>query len=76
MTQDTITYIITGVVLFVMFIAIYVYVVRMTISLKRQLWNQKQMVKLLCTIARKLGADGGQFIDEVERKLDVPDDEL
>lgn len=76
MQQDYITYIVAGLVVFAALLAAYVYVVRMTISLKRQLWNQKQMVKLLCIIAKRLGEDPGKYISVVEEKLEVPDDQL
>lgn len=76
MQQDYITYIVAGLVVLVGFLAIYVYLIRMTISLKRQLWNQKQMVKLLCIIAKRLGEDPGKYISVVEEKTESPDDQL
>lgn len=76
MEQDTITYIVAGLVVFGLLLAAYVYIVRMTISLKRQLWNQKQTVKLLCIIAKRLGEDPGKYISVVEEKTEVPDDQL
>lgn len=76
MTQDTIAYIVIGLVVLGILIAIYVYFIRMIIRLKRQLWNQKQTVKLLCIIARRLGEDPGKYISVVEEKTEVPDDQL
>lgn len=76
MYQDTITYIIAGLVVFGLLLAAYVYIIRMTISLKRQLWNQKQTVKLLCIIAKRLGEDPDKYIGVVEEKTEVPDDQL
>lgn len=76
MNQDVVTYLVAGLVVFGVLLAAYVYILRMTISLKRQLWNQKQTVRLLCLIAKRLGEHPGEYIEDIEKKLEVPDDQL
>jgi len=76
MDQDFATYLVMGLVALGVLIAVYIFLIRYTISLKRQLWNQKQTVKLLCIIAKRLGEDPGKYISLVEEKTEVPDDQL
>lgn len=51
-------------------IGIAYFLFRWIFEVKKQLWNQKQMVKLLCIIAKKLGEDPEVYIKQIEKTLD------
>lgn len=74
--MDFTTYLVMALVALGVLIGIYIFLIRYTISLKRQLWNQKQTVKLLCIIAKRLGEDPSRYISVVEEKTDAPDDQI
>ncbi len=59
----------------IVWLVISFYFFRWTFSVKRQLWNQRQMIYILIKMAEKLGA-GGDDLDTIRRKLDVSDEYL
>jgi len=76
MKDDLATYLVIGLLALGVVLAAFYYLTRWALSMKRQLWNQKQMIRLLCIIAKRLGEDPGKYISVVEEKVDVPDEKL
>jgi len=74
--MDTATYLVIGLLALGVVLAAFYYLTRWALSMKRQLWNQKQMIRLLCIIAKRLGEDPGQYISVVEEKVEMPDEKL
>ena len=76
MKDDLATYLVIGLLVLGAILAAFYYLTRWALSMKRQLWNQKQMIRLLCIIAKRLGEDPGKYISVVEEKVDGPDEKL
>jgi len=76
MKDDLATYLVIGLLVLGAILAAFYYLTRWALSMKRQLWNQKQMIRLLCIIAKRLGEDPGQYISVVEEKVEMPDEKL
>lgn len=74
--EDALLYAVIAIVAFIITMAICYYIFRWIFSIKRQLWNQRQIIMLLSAIALKLAPEHEKDIEEIVNKLDVEDQYL